>query len=90
MTTPNSAAMPARAMKPTADATEIEWPSAQTSQKPPTSANGTAAITSAASANERNSSYSRMKMTASVSGTTTFSRSVARSRYSNWPDHDTA
>ena len=53
MTTPNSAAIPARAMKPTAEATESEWPSAQTSQKPPTSENGTAAMTSAASLNER-------------------------------------
>ncbi|CKV65471.1 Uncharacterised protein [Mycobacterium tuberculosis] len=29
-------------------------------------------------------------MTASVTGTTSFRRWVARSRYSNWPDHDTA
>ena len=83
ITTPNSAATPARAMKPTAVATEIAWPSAQTSQKPPTSENGTAAITSAASPADRNSTYSRTKTMASVSGTTTFSRSVARSRYSN-------
>ena len=29
-------------------------------------------------------------MTTKVTGTTSFSRSVARSRYSNCPDHDTA
>jgi hypothetical protein len=42
-------------MKPTAVATETLWPSAQISQKPPMSEKGTAAITSAASLNERNS-----------------------------------
>ena len=55
ITTPNSAATPASAMNPTAVATEIAWPSTQTSQKPPTSENGTAAITSAASPNDLNS-----------------------------------
>ena len=34
-------------MKPTTVATEMAWPSAHTSQKPPMSENGTAAITSA-------------------------------------------
>jgi hypothetical protein len=41
-------------MKPTAVATEIECPSAQTSQKPPTSEKGTAAITSSASPKDLN------------------------------------
>jgi hypothetical protein len=31
-----------------------------------------------------------MKITANVAGATSFRRSVARSRYSNWPDHDSA
>ncbi len=77
-------------MNPTAVATDMACPNAQMSQKPPTSENGTAAITRRASFADRNSRYSRTKMTASVAGTTTFSRSVARSRYSNWPDQDTA
>ena len=38
MTTPNSAATPASAMKPTALATDRLWPSSHSSQKPPTSA----------------------------------------------------
>ena len=90
ITTPNSAARPASAMKPTAVATETSCPSAQTSQKPPMSENGTVTMTSAASLNERNSRYSSTKITASVAGTTSFSRCVARSRYSNCPDHETA
>ena len=45
MTTPVSAATPARAMKPTATATLRLKPSQHISQKPPTSANGTDSMT---------------------------------------------
>ncbi len=54
MMTPNSAATPASAMKPTALATERWWPSAYSSQKPPTSANGSVAMISSASSMRRN------------------------------------
>ena len=45
MTTPVSAATPAKAMKPAATATDILKPSAHISHRPPTSAKGSDSIT---------------------------------------------
>ena len=53
MITPNSAATPASAMKPTALATETACPSAYRSQIPPISANGRLAMISSASSMRR-------------------------------------
>ena len=73
MTTPNSAATPASAMKPTALATDIAWPSSQMNQKPPTSANGNGDHDQRGLVERRGRSrYSSTKMMASVAGTTTF------------------
>jgi len=57
-------------------------------QKPPTSAKGSVAMMRAASLKRRNVSNSRTKMMIKVAGTTIFNLSVARSRYSNWPDQE--
>ncbi len=56
---------------------------------PPTRANGSVAMISNASSKRLNVRYNSTKMISSVNGTTTFKRAVARSRYSNWPDHET-
>ena len=66
MITPNSAATPASAMKPTALATDRLCPSSQSSQKPPTSANGSVAMISSASSTRRKVRYSSTKMISSV------------------------
>ena len=74
MMTPNSAATPASAMKPTPLATDTLCPSSHSSQMPPTSANGSAAMMSSASSKRRNVRYSSTKMISSVNGTTTLRR----------------
>ena len=76
-------------MKPTATATDRLKPSHHISQSPPTSANGSDSITIIVSVIERKFRYSSRKMISSVTGTTIFSRAVARSRYSYWPLHIT-
>ena len=86
MITPNSAATPASAMKPTALATDRLYSSSHSSQMPPTSANGSVAMISSASSMRLKVRYSSTKMISKVNGTTSFSFAVARSRYSNCPD----
>ena len=86
MITPNSAATPASAMKPTALATDRLCPSTHSSHTPPTSAKGSVAMISSASSRRRKVRYSSTKMISSVNGTTSFSWAVARSRNSNCPD----
>ncbi|EWS57317.1 hypothetical protein Y695_04856 [Hydrogenophaga sp. T4] len=89
MITPNSAATPASAMKPTTLATDRLCPNAQSNQMPPMRAKGSVAMMSRASSRRRKVRYSSRKITSSVNGTTSLSCALARSRNSNWPDHDT-
>ena len=86
MMTPNSAATPASAMKPTPVATEKLNPIQYRNHTPPVSANGSVAMMSAASATRWNVRYSSRKIISSVAGTTSFSRALARSMNSNWPE----
>ncbi len=89
MITPNSAARPAKAMKPTAVATEMSWPSRYTSQTPPMSANGSVSRMIAGCRTRLKAMNNRKKMMLIVAGTTSLSRSPARCAYSNWPDQAT-
>ena len=70
-------------MKPTATATERLKPSHHISHRPPASANGTDSMTIKVSVTRRKFKYSSRKMTKTVTGTTIFSRALARSMYSN-------
>ncbi len=88
MKTPVSASSPMSAISPTHTAIETLYPSAQSSHTAPTAENGTASITSAALNADFVFMYSSAKMSTSVSGTMSFSRSRTRSMFSYWPLHD--
>ena len=87
MTTPVSAASPATAMSPTPTAMEKLNPRASMSQTAPTTANGSGIINRSASSALRKWRNSSRKMIASVIGTSTARRRLARSMYSYWPLH---
>jgi Cu(I)/Ag(I) efflux system membrane protein CusA/SilA len=84
--TPNSAATPAKAMKPISVATDTACPSAQISHSPPTRAKGRLSRISPASEARRKTRKISPKMITIVAGTTQRRRAAARARYSYWPD----
>ena len=86
ITTPLSTACPDSAMKPIAADTDSGMPNTHSATKPPISANGTLTRISTASCTDLKASNSSTKISSSEIGTTTDSRFIARSWFSNSPD----
>ncbi len=73
-------------MKPIAADTDSGIPVISSAKMPPIMANGMLSMISSALLNDWNASNSRMKISNTDNGTTTASRAIARSWFSNSPD----